>query len=85
MTYEVTMHSGSCDNCDETFEDRHSGFTAMPDSCDIIEAMGNSGWHIGGDAEGSVEGNHYCPACFTIDDEDRFILNADRTKVIPLI
>lgn len=56
----------SCDNCGDVYIDEHTGFSLYPDEIGAQEAADNDGWH-------SSEGEHYCPLCHTINDNDELI------------
>lgn len=66
----------TCDNCDETYTDEHSGFSIYSDENAANDACQNDDW------ESSEKGKHYCPLCYKINDEDELIINAERTKAI---
>lgn len=73
MIHEVTMFSISCDNCNEDYIESHNGWSAMNDQSSIQELADNDGWH-------TDDEKHYCPNCFTINDEDNLILKQVTSK-----
>jgi hypothetical protein len=82
--HTITMYSAKCDNCQETFEHYHTGYTAFADKESCRDAMVNessSGW-IEHKINESVK--HYCSKCFQFDDNDKLMLNSQR-KVEPKI
>ena len=63
------MHSANCDNCNELFEDSHSGFTAFSDEGHLQECAESEGWHFTGKATVC-----YCPKCHKIDESDNLVI-----------
>jgi len=63
----------TCDNCGETYQDEHTGFSIFVDEEGAHEAADNDGWHLEG-------GKYYCDECHTINDEDELVIDMTRTK-----
>ena len=62
------MYTVKCDNCGKSFEDEHQGFCAWNDKSSALENATEADWiqldlHI-----------HYCPECYSFDDNDKLIL-----------
>ena len=76
MIYPVEMYGAGCDNCGTEYYNDHHGWAAMNDRNGIWELMDNDDWI-------EDDGKHYCPDCFTHDDEDNLIINTERTKTQP--
>jgi hypothetical protein len=57
----------SCDNCKKDFEEYHNGFSIFVDENSAHEHAANDNWYLDGD-------KHYCPDCYTLDDDDKLIL-----------
>jgi hypothetical protein len=62
-----------CDNCKEFYENT-DGVSFFPDENSAKEEAANWGEFI------EHEGNHYCSECAKMDDEDKLIINTERTK-----
>lgn len=58
----------TCDNCGAEYQDDDTGFTIFLTENDAREWAENDGW--------SLRNKHYCPDCFTIDDNDELIINS---------
>lgn len=67
----VTLY---CDNCNEQYMNDHSGFSIFVSEADANDEADNDGWHLHGDDD-----KHYCPECFTIDENDNLVI---RKKII---
>lgn len=72
MYFKEDCYGIVCDNCQETFQDGHSGYSMFTDENQAHEYADNAEWHL--------LDKHYCPDCFTIDDEDVLHVNSERTK-----
>lgn len=73
MIYPITMFAAKCDCCGEEFEFFH-GYGALVDELSVQEEIGNSSWYNGDD------NNHYCPACYSYDHNDKLVLKRNPTK-----
>ena len=62
----------SCNNCGDVYIDEHTGFSLYPDEIGAHEAADSDGWH-------SSEGEHYCPLCHKINDNEELIIDSGRT------
>lgn len=62
MIKEVTMYQCVCDRCGKVHVDDFNGFVAWTDGGYAADAAGDDGW-IG------IDGKHYCPDCYEIDEE----------------
>ena len=67
MIHEVTMHGATCDNCGDAWYNDHYGWSAMSDDSSLKQMLYDDEWHTDGD-------KHYCPNCYTLDDDDNLIL-----------
>ena len=74
MIHEVTMYAATCDNCGEDWEDSHYGWVAINERSAIEEDIKDADWHIADDD------NCYCDKCHSFNDEDKLIINSERTK-----
>lgn len=76
MIQEVKIHTVVCDNCKKVFEG-YDGISATYEERDIQEAAMNSEWiNMGGTT-------HFCPECYSINDEDKIIIDGNRTNLTP--
>lgn len=84
MIHEEKCYVGTCDNCGETFEHYHEGWTMFADENDLREEMDNASWYTG-DTDPDYEGKHYCRACFKPhpEDDDKIIVDESRKKSNP--
>lgn len=62
------MFGVECDNCKQDYNEDSTGFCAWTDHGLAQESADKDGWHS------TEDGKHYCPKCFTIDDNDNLIL-----------
>jgi hypothetical protein len=67
MIEKVDMYSVVCNNCNEAYYDEHNGFIAWSDESLANENAMNAEWYKEND-------KHYCPKCFSIDDDDNLII-----------
>lgn len=67
MYNKIECISITCDNCEETYQNDHSGFSIFVDEIQAHDDADNSGWY-------SDDGKHYCPTCHEIDDNDDLII-----------
>jgi len=65
----------TCDNCGETFEESHNGFSIFLDENQANDEADNDGWSLHNE-----NNKHYCPSCHTIDDDDNLIVKAIENK-----
>lgn len=79
MINEEKAYTGTCDNCQEIFNDGEYSLFLL--SSDVKDRMEECDWYAGG-ADPDHKGKHYCPDCFKYDDEvdDKIIVATDRTK-----
>lgn len=71
------MFAAKCDNCKcEVFD--NSDYSCYGDKEQVREEIDNADWLI--EEEKGKEPKHYCPACFSYDDEDNVVINKDRFK-----
>lgn len=74
-TEELPIFSCHCDHCHELFEEPHEGFTFRFAEDNLIEDISNNDWITGSKKyDQGKDGEHYCPKCYKIDDEDKFSL-----------
>lgn len=72
MIVEVTMYGCRCDNCGIEWVDEHHGFAAFTDEISMKSQMADDHtWHTDRDA---VEDRHYCPKCFSFNDDDELVI-----------
>lgn len=71
MIKQLTMYTLICDNCgQDASEGEDYSCWSEPDW--VIDGAEESGWY--------VEDKHYCPDCFSWDDEDKLVINESRKK-----
>jgi hypothetical protein len=75
MKKEVEMVTVQCDNCKKDFKDEHMGYSCWGSLSDAWEYASESGWIHGDDFD-----THYCPDCYSYDDNDNLVLNESRKK-----
>ena len=68
MKTEVTMFTVKCDICGKLYEDDYNGYSCWGDFNDAWEGASESNWIT----EDHV--NHYCPSCYSYDDNDILVL-----------
>lgn len=74
MIIEMTMYGCKCDNCGKQWEDEDMGFVAFTDDSGIKSYLDEDGeWHTEDD-------KHYCPECWSYDDEDNLVIKQLTTK-----
>lgn len=73
MIYPVTMYSAECDNCKEAAFLGNGEFSAYHEEDQVREDLMNSEWFNGDTLKGH-EGKHYCPGCWSYDDNDNLVL-----------
>lgn len=75
------MYGCKCDNCGETWKDEHNGFVAFTDKISMENVLGDEdgeAWHTD---RSKTPHRHYCDDCWSIDDNDKLILNPDRRTI----
>lgn len=77
MISTVTMYSAQCDNCQEAFEEPHTGYSAFVDKESCRDKMVNNG---DGWLEHKVNGviKHFCQKCHDFNDNDQLVINTSR-------
>lgn len=73
MIKETTAYYVECDNCKETLETEHEGWSFFLDKGQAHDEADNHQWY-------EVDNKYYCPACHKVDDDDNLIINAERKK-----
>lgn len=66
MIVEVEMYTVECDNC-KTVSGADSEFSCWGDKAIALEDAIENNWI-------EHEGKHYCPNCYTIDDDDNITI-----------
>lgn len=81
MITEEKCYVGSCDNCQESYTDDHSGFSMFVDEESLHERMDGDGWYTGYD-DPEHDGKHYCPHCYKQhpEEDDKIIVDISRKK-----
>jgi hypothetical protein len=74
MILETTCFCLICDNCKETYQNDHSGFSMFLDEDAAWEDAENEGWI-------KIKKRQYCPECFTTDDKDKVEILKSRFKI----
>jgi hypothetical protein len=74
MIEQIQSFCAVCDNCNKDYEHHHEGWTIFNDKSRLMECMSDSGWAIGAHYEGAPKDKVYCPDCFTVNDNDEFII-----------
>jgi hypothetical protein len=73
MIKELIMYTVVCDNCGaDANEDAE--YSCWSDRGYAEESATESDWEKDGD-------KHYCPECFSWDDDDNLVIDAKRTKL----
>jgi len=75
MKKQVEMFTVQCDNCKKDFEEDYNGCSCWGDFDDAWENASDSNWIYGDDFD-----THYCPECYSYNDEDKLIVDKARTK-----
>lgn len=70
MYKSIEMFTLICDNCGAD-SNADSEFRAWSDKSSARDMAMDSDWI-------EDEGKHYCPACYSIDDEDNYIFNVSK-------
>lgn len=72
MIYEVKMYAAKCDNCGrEAFDNQD--YSCYGDKEQVREIISEMGWHET-DYKNPLTSKHYCPECFTHDDNDNLVI-----------
>jgi len=66
MIEKIDCVTLSCDNCKKVYEN-YNGFTVFLDTNTAMEEAQDDDWY-------RDEDKHYCPDCYTLDDDDNLIL-----------
>lgn len=79
MLHEIKMTGAKCDHCKKDWYDDHNGWCCMSDDSSMETVLMEEGWHKGDEScnEGK-DWEHYCPDCYSYDDDDNFILDSSR-------
>ena len=75
MKTNVEMFTVTCDNCKKDFEDEYNGYSCYGDFNDAWENASESGWVNGDDYD-----THYCPNCYSFNDNDELVIDESRKK-----
>jgi len=75
MYHKVECVTLTCDNCQEDYQNEHSGFSIFVDEASANDDADSDGWHLHGDDD-----KHYCPECHKINDNDELVIDMTRTK-----
>lgn len=76
MIHEEKCFVLTCDNCKETYCDENgTGFSMFPDGGQVWEYADNDGWY-------EQDGKHYCPKCYTINDNDELVVIPTPASII---
>lgn len=67
MIHKEKCYCVTCDNCGKTYECVNTGFSLWVDVCSANEGIQEADWYTDGD-------KHYCPDCYTVDDNDNLII-----------
>jgi len=79
MIYEVKMYGAQCDHCKKEWYDDHNSWTAMSDESAMDSVLNDEGWLRGDEKIGEgKDDEHYCPECWSYDDNDNLILAENR-------
>lgn len=68
MIKEVKMYTVICDNCGKDVN-ADAEYSAWSDTQFTEDMALEAGWH-------KEDDKHYCPDCFSFDDEDELVINA---------
>ena len=74
MIREVKMFAVFCDNCGKQCTDDDAGFCAWTDTVGAEESASESGWLIDESLDGVKYPKHYCPDCYSYDNDDNLVL-----------
>lgn len=81
MIHKVDSFSGTCDNCQDDFQDYDYGYTLFIDTDTLRTYMSESEWYMG-DTDPDHKGKHYCPKCYKEhpEEDDKIIVDESRKK-----
>lgn len=84
MIYKENCYTATCDNCGETYQNEHSGFSMYSTDQSLLEEMDNDDWYLH-DQDTEHQDKEYCPKCFKWhpDIDDKIILDESRKKTLP--
>lgn len=72
MIIELTMYGCKCDSCGNQWADEHNGFVAFTDKASIKNMISDDDtWYVHHE---SLDVKHYCPKCWSFDNEDNLVL-----------
>lgn len=66
------MISAKCDNCKNNWYNDHYGWMCVTDESSMESMLDDDEWYKG------ENGKHYCPECYSFDDDDNFVLDETR-------
>lgn len=75
MLKEVKMFTVICDNCGAD-SNKGSEYSCWGDSSNAEDIAADSDWHFESD-------KHYCPNCFSFDDNDKLVIDPIRKVTLP--
>lgn len=79
MITEITMYGCKCDNCGQDWHDDVNNWVALTDKTSMEAYLGDDDrWLVEKDHNGL--NLHYCPNCWTTDDEDNIIIVPQPSK-----
>lgn len=70
MKEKVECFAISCDNCHDVYEN-NSGYSLFADEQATNEELNDDEWLTQGE-------KHYCPLCYSYNDNDELIINKER-------
>lgn len=74
MSFEkVECFALECDNCKEIYQQSHSDYSIWIIESDAWDNAQDDDWV-------KNEEKHYCPDCYTYDDNDKLFIRHERTK-----
>ena len=73
MIQKVEMYTVQCDNC-KTTSGENADYSCWGDEAVALDEAVCADWI-------EHEGNHYCPDCYSIGDDDKIIINESRKDI----
>jgi hypothetical protein len=70
MIKEVTMFTVVCDNCGKDCNDGQE-YSCLNDKTYALDVAMESNWE-------KVDDSHYCPLCYSYDDDDEIVIDKSR-------